>query len=322
MDLRRLRTFVTVAELGSVSKAALRLRVAQSALSRQIIDLEKELELKLFDRVGRRLVLTKEGEQLVENCRGVLGNVALLVEQAHHLRGGDAGLLKVAASPQVIESLLPTFLRGYASKFPDVQVKLSEAVGRDQLTLLERGDVDISIGLLGALRAESHFTSYELPAVEILAACQPSLELGDRAAIEITQLARYPLLLLDSSYVFRKSFDAACRLAGVEPNVVIESRAPHTLLALAEAGHGVAIVQTAVPISRYTLRIVRITHHGKPIRLPMAAIWDKRRTLPRYADDFCKLLGDHMRKVFPIAQPSSDVRGRRHPSKRSQAKTR
>ena len=114
MDLSRLRTFVTVAELGSVSKAALRLRVAQSALSRQIIDLEKELGLKLFDRVGRRLVLTKEGEQLLENCRSVLGNVALLVEQAHLLRGGDTGLLKVAASPQMMESVLPTFLRRYA----------------------------------------------------------------------------------------------------------------------------------------------------------------------------------------------------------------
>ena len=125
------------------------------------------------------------------------------------------------------------------------------------------------------------------------------------SALQITELARYPLLLLDSTYAFRKSFDAACRLAGVEPNVVIESRAPHTLLALAEAGHGVAIVQTAVPIRRYKLGIVRVTHRGKPIRLPMAAIWDKRRTLPRYAEDFCRSLSDHMGNVFPIAQPST-----------------
>jgi DNA-binding transcriptional LysR family regulator len=200
-----------------------------------------------------------------------------------------------------MESVLPLFLRRYASRFPGVQVKLIEAVGRDQLNMLERGDVDISIGLLSAIHAESNFASHQLPAVEILAASLPSLELGDRA-VQITALARYPLLLLDSTYAFRKSFDAACRLAGVEPNVVTESRAPHTLLALAEAGHGVAIVQTAVPIRRYKLRIVRVTHRGKPIRLPMAAIWDKRRTLPRYAEDFCKSLGDHMRKVFPIAQ--------------------
>ena len=55
MDLRHARTFVTVVELGTVSKAALRLRIAQPALSRQIIDLEQELGLQLFDRVGRRL---------------------------------------------------------------------------------------------------------------------------------------------------------------------------------------------------------------------------------------------------------------------------
>ena len=61
MELRRLRTFVTVAELGTVSKAAVRLRITQPALSRQIIELQNELRLRLFDRVGRGLVLTAEG---------------------------------------------------------------------------------------------------------------------------------------------------------------------------------------------------------------------------------------------------------------------
>jgi DNA-binding transcriptional LysR family regulator len=302
MDLKHLRTFVTVAEQGSVSKAALRLRTAQPALSRQIIDLERELGLNLFDRVGRGVVLTREGEQLLGNCRNVLGQVAILGEQALVLRGGDIGLLKVAASPQIIESVLSKLLRRYTQSYPNVKVRLTEAVGRDQLIMLERGDVDISVGLLGAVQSEDRFASHELPAVEILAACHPSLRLGQRGSIDITQLAQFPLLVLDSSYVFRKSFDAACRLAELEPNVIMESRAPHTLLALAESGHGVAIIQTAVPIDRYKLRIVRITHQGKPIRLQMAAIWDKRRTLPRYAEAFCRLLVQHMRSVFPIAR--------------------
>ena len=67
MNLRQALTFLTVAELGTVSKAALRLLVAQPALSRQIIGLEQELGLRLFDRVGRRLLLTGEGEQLIQN---------------------------------------------------------------------------------------------------------------------------------------------------------------------------------------------------------------------------------------------------------------
>jgi len=69
MDLRHLRTFVSVAEQGTVSKAALTLRVAQPALSRQIADLEVELGFKLFDRIRRRLVLTGEGERLLADCR-------------------------------------------------------------------------------------------------------------------------------------------------------------------------------------------------------------------------------------------------------------
>ena len=77
MDLRQLRTVVTVVEQGTVSKAALRLHIAQPALSRQIKDLEQELGLKLFDRVRRRLVLTGEGEQLLGDCRTVLAAVVV-----------------------------------------------------------------------------------------------------------------------------------------------------------------------------------------------------------------------------------------------------
>jgi DNA-binding transcriptional LysR family regulator len=115
----------------------------------------------------------------------------------------------------------------------------------------------------------------------------------------------HPLLLLDSSYMFRKSFDAACQFAGFVPNVAIQSRGPHTLLALAEAGHGVAIIQTAVPIRRYKIRIVRITHRRKPIRLPMAAVWNRGRPLPTYAAELCRLLADHVRTVIPAIPPKS-----------------
>ncbi len=95
MDLRHIRTFVTVAELGTVSKAASRLHVAQPALSRQIANLEDELGLKLFDRVGRRLLLTGEGEQLLSDCRGLLNYARALGERAQVLRRGDVGFLRV-----------------------------------------------------------------------------------------------------------------------------------------------------------------------------------------------------------------------------------
>jgi DNA-binding transcriptional LysR family regulator len=139
MDLKHLRTFVAVAELGTVSKAALRLRIAQPALSRQIIDLEKELGLTLFDRVARRLLLTGEGEQLLGNCRKLLGYASSLTDQAQELRRGDSGVLKVTAGAHMIDSVLSTFLHRYAEHYPNVQVRLIEGIGAQVLAMVERG---------------------------------------------------------------------------------------------------------------------------------------------------------------------------------------
>ncbi|MBK6971936.1 MAG: LysR family transcriptional regulator [Sterolibacteriaceae bacterium] len=306
VDLRHARTFVTVAELGTVSKAAVRLRIAQPALSRQISNLEQELGLKLFDRVGRRLVLTGEGEQLLGDCRGLLSCASAVVERAQLLRRGDTGTLKVAASPQFIEAAMSDFLHRYAQRFPSVQVKLIEAIAwSDTLGMLERGEIHVGQNLLGAVRpGDPRFASLALQVVELLAAYHAPLILGKSGAIEIARLAAYPLLVLDNSFVSRRNFNATCRLAGTEANIVFESRTPHTLLAMAERGHGVAVVPSAVRIDRYPLRIVRVTFRGKPLHEPLAVFWDKRRHMPSYATAFCAMLAEYVREVFPISRPS------------------
>jgi len=303
MNLRHVRTFVTVAEQGTVSKAALRLRVAQPALSRQINELEAELGIRLFDRVRKRLVLTGEGERLLADCRNILGAVDSLGEQARLLRRPDAGILKVAATPQMIDGVFSTFLHRYATRFPNVQIKLSEAVGPDLFAKLERGELQLGISSLQAVPAQDHeFESFPLQPIEFLAAGHASLRLGSAGNIEMAGLAPHPLLLLESSFVVRNTFDAACRLAGLKPQIFIESRTPHTLLALAEAGHGVAIVPSVLPTHRYRLRIARITHQRKPLREPLTVLWDRRRVLPPYAKEFCEFLNAYMREVFPISQ--------------------
>ena len=297
MDLRRIRTFVTVAEQGSVSRAALRLHITQPALSRQIHDFQQELGLKLFERVGRGLVLTSEGEQLLTDCRVLLNGADMLRERAQTLLRGDSGVLNVAASPVQIEAVLSTFLHQFARHYPKVQVRLIEAVGPDILSMLERGDVHLGI-LLHAAQVEGRpFGSHEVPPVELLAARHPLFQAKFGKTVEVRALAAHPLLLLDPGFVVRKTFDAVRRLAKLKPQIVIESRAPSNLLALAEAGHGVAVIPSVVLTHRYKLRIARITHEGKPLREPLSIMWDKRRMLPRYGKEFCELLASHMRKL-------------------------
>jgi DNA-binding transcriptional LysR family regulator len=305
MDLRHARTFVAVAELGTVSKAALRLRTAQPALSRQIIDLERELGLRLFDRVGRRLLLTGEGEQLLEGCRVLLNCATAVKEQAQLLRHGDTGVLKIAGSPQHVESVLSTFLHRYSERYPKVEVRITEGTGSEILKLLEHGEIHLGQNLLHAVKLdERQFGSLALGSVELLAAHHPSLTLGLRRTVEVAHLAGVPLLLMDNGFGFRRAFDAASRMAGLKPVIRFESRSPHTLLALAEAGHGVAIVPSQLQCHRYSLRIAALTYRGRLLREPLTISWDKRRPLPGFATEYCVMLADYMRAIFPITRAS------------------
>src|ERR1700761_2933805 len=305
MNLRQALTFVTVAELGTVSKAALRLRIAQPALSRQIIALEQELGLRLFDRVGRRLLMTGEGEQMIAGCRVLLNCASAVKEQAQLLRHGDRGVLKVAGSPQHIESVLAGFLPRYAERYPNVEVRISEGTGSEIVTLLERGEIHLGQNLLHAVKLdERHFGSLPLGSGEPLAGGPPATPIGQHRSIDIARLAAFPLLLMGGGFGFRRAFDAASRMAGLKPNVVFESRTPHALLALAEAGHGVAIVPSQLQCHRYQLRIVGLTYRGRPPPEPLTSSWHKRRPLPRFATDYCEMLAAYMREIFPVTQPT------------------
>jgi DNA-binding transcriptional LysR family regulator len=311
MDLRHARTFVAVAECGTVSKAAVQLRVAQPALSRQIAALEHQLGLKLFDRVGRVLVLTSAGEQLLQDCRGLLNYVSAVDERAQSLRRGDTGILKVGASPQHIESVLTTFLHRYRARYPNVEVRLIEGAGLQTIAMLERGEIHLCQNLAHIVDpADERFASLPLQHVDLLAASHPSVALAKGQTLDIRGLAPHPLLLLDTTFTVRRSFDAAARLAGLKPNVVIESHTPHTLLALAEAGHGVAVIPSQLRTRRHQLRIVGLTYLGKPVREKMLILWDRRRPLPRYAAAYCEMLAAHVREIFPITRPTPLKGGR------------
>ena len=313
MDLREIRTFVAVASLGTVSKAAETLHITQPALSRQIANLESELGLRLFDRAGRRLLLTSEGAQLLQQCRGLLSYSSALREQAEALKRGDAGMLRVSASPHLIEGLFPDFLREYAKRYPNVQVRLVEVIGPQILEMLERGEIHLAQAVTRALAPDDRrFGAYPLAPMEMLAACHPSMTLGRGGSIEIRALAPHPLLQATDDFAIRRSFDSACRLAGFTPNYVLECRSPHALLAMAQAGHGVAIIPSALRVDRYVLKVLRVLYRGKPLSEPLTIIYDRRRPLPAYAKVFCEMIAAHAKTVFPVkhAEEGRALRGK------------
>jgi LysR family nitrogen assimilation transcriptional regulator len=307
MDLKRLRTFVAVAEHGTISKAAAVLNTTQPALSRQIGSLEQDFGFALFERSGRRLLITPRGEQLLADCRSLLTRAASLAERAQALRRGEIKVLKVAGSALTIEAIFPTFLHFHAERVPGVRVTLIEAETGEHLNMLERGDVHFAINVINHMQVDDNrFAHYALPSFQLVAAAARSLKMDEADAADIRQVCELPLLLLNRSYATRSVFDAACQVAGVRQNIFAESAAPRVLLQLAEAGHGVAIIPSILQRDLGKLRVRRVTYRGDPLLLKLAVLWDRQRTLPGYAQEFSSLLAEHLGDMFPPARRSAD----------------
>lgn len=300
MDLRRIKTFVTVAEHGTVSKAASMLHITQPALSRQISSLEQELGFKLFGRAGRRLVLTSQGQQMVGECHNLLRGAGAIAERAQALRKGEISTIRIVASALTIEGLFPSLVHGSFECARGMKVRLLEAHAADHLGILDRGDADLSINVLNDLRVdEEAFGTYLLWQFHVVAACSPDYEIDETETIDIRKLARYPLLLIDPLFATRAVFDAACRLSDVQPNIIFESISAHALLALAEAGQGIAIVPSVLRLDRWSVRGMRVTQRRQPLRISVGMLWNRHRMLTEQAESCGKMLADQIAKSFP-----------------------
>jgi len=309
MDLRHLHAFVSVVDAGGVGRAVGRLKLSQPALSRQIRALEAALDVRLFDRVGRRVKLTAEGEDLLRRARGLLADAESLRERARALKRGHTGVLRVGATPQAIETLLAGFLPRYWRRHAGVEVHLVEDGGLRLGARLAQGDVHVCITAL----TDARFRWRPLLPLHLLAVLPPSYRRARGTTLEIAELAEAPLLLPRRDFASREWFEAAAQAARLRPRVLLESGAPSMLVALAQAGYGVAVVPSNVRLPVSGLRILPLLQSGAAIGRWVNIAWDARRFLAPYAEHFVDELVSYarrdaatpavVRRAPPLARP-------------------
>jgi DNA-binding transcriptional LysR family regulator len=295
MNLRFLRTFVEIADSAGFARAATRLNLTQSAASRQIQALEDELGLRLFTRTGRSVRLTSEGEDLLMRSRRLLFDADAIGQRASALKTGEVGVLRVGATPQVIENLLADFLLRYRKRHAGVEVHLVEDGGSRLPGRLERGDINVA--LMPA--DENRFSGRILYPMYVLAVFPAGHRLSRCKVLEVVELANEPLLRLTSSFASHGWFESACHVAHIRPRVLLESVAPQTLIALARTGHGVAVVPSPVKIPRSGVRAAVLLHRGVSIGRWTVLAWDSQRFLPPYAVQFAEELVAHCQRGYP-----------------------
>ena len=152
---------------------------------------------------------------------------------------------------------------------------------------------------MGSFVPKSHHQVVSLGSLSVIAwACHAMIR-NPGPTIELTELNKHPLLILTKGFKSREVFDSACSIVQSNPHVVLESGAPHTLLALASAGHGVAILPSSVVVKRDEMRTWNVTSGGARLEFALSAVTDSRRVLPNYARRFITQFGRHIDEEYP-----------------------
>ena len=296
LDLSQLRAFIAVHDTGSVSGAARKVHITQPALSRRINELESTLGVRLFDRTGGRLRLTREGESLLRHSRNVLAEAESFVTHAETLSEGRGRTLAIGTAPMTMQSVIAPVLDRYLREHEGIEVRLIEGGAPALLDRVEKGELHLtlSVPLSGTLE---HRPLFPLRTIAVSSAASG---IPARAkTVRLEDLIGEPLLMLPRGYVHRNAFEAACELIRTRAKIVFESAVPETLLALARIGYGVAVFPSAQPVRDENLRTHVIVYQGHSMGSWMAVNWDPRRFVPDYMQDFIKALTDQARKHSP-----------------------
>src|ERR1700754_3550868 len=240
MDFRQLRTFNTVAELGSLSKASDTLRVAQPALSRQIKLLEHELRVELFTRNGRGMVLTEAGHLLLARTSGIVRQLDQIRDDIQSAKGPPSGQVVLGLVPTVSCVLSARFARRCVEKYPGISLRIVESYSGHIVEWLHRGEMDLAI--LYGRSADLHLNVQSLGRDNIVAVGPRGCGLARKKNVDIGWLLRQRLVLPSHSHGLRALIEHAAAQKKLKLDVQVEADSFRVLTSLVEEGLGYALL--------------------------------------------------------------------------------
>lgn len=240
MNLTQLRYFVRVAEMGSFSKAAIELDVAQPALSRQVRLLETDLRVTLLQRTGRGVLLTDAGKRLYEHAVSILQLVAHAREDLSANRDEATGRIVVGLPPSMGRMLTLPLVDAFKQHLPKARLAIVEGLSAHIVEWISTGRVDL--GLVHNPDAN--------PAIETIHVLDEPLCLVSAAKgparrpppLHFAELVTLPLVVPEHSHAIRKLLETQAALAGLKLNIAYEVSSVSSILELVRSGHGHAVL--------------------------------------------------------------------------------
>ncbi|WP_264045374.1 LysR family transcriptional regulator [Methylobacterium flocculans] len=260
MQMSGLRYFLAVARTGSIASASTQLNVAASAISRQIANLEAELDCVLFERRPRGMVPSPAGELLATHAHQTLIRAEQVAAEIQGLQGLARGLIRIATSEGFALDLLPNAIAEFHGDYPGIRFEVQMLPPAQVTHVVAAGDADI--GVTFALAPSSLVTVAYDNAVEMVALSAPDHPLARRPSIQLSDLTAFPIAVPTLDTTARRVFDAACQAEGIIIEPTLTANILSALLPFVRRTRGIALmsalsVQTPVRLGELVCIPVR-----------------------------------------------------------------
>lgn len=293
IDGRRLHYFITVADQGSLGRAAEVLHIAQPALTRQIRLLEDAVGTQLMQRTTRGMVLTAAGQAYYQSARRLIEDAAAAKKHAIHTAHGHRGLLRIGFSeiyawhPQVLEAL-----RTYRTSSPDVTFTVEATLSGVVTQRVLEGHLDLALAYVGELSAENPLASRHWMTDTYLLAVHEASPMAKKPPKKLAELAKEDFIFFrrDQSPLLHDLMIHHFRERNFSPHITQEATSHNTALGLTAAGLGCTVIPRSVAEQRLPQGVCLVSVPDLNVRMPVHLIWRRDQDTPviqRFADLLC-----------------------------------
>jgi len=300
MEIQQLKGFYYSVKLGSLTKAAEKMSVTQSAVSQQIKSLEDELRIKLFSRIGPRKDITPDGKLFFDLITPLIQKIDTLKTTFEDMKGNQKGLLTIAATTVMIMNSLPNLIKNFIKKYPAVKLIILERRWNEIVSLAQSGEIDFGIAPITAIPPDlSYIKLNPIDRVLITSLNHP---LSKKKHVTPKDIAQYPMITYEKGLVHRDEFDRVFEKSNLNIEIVMEATNAETITRYVEMGIGVAIIpKITLPSSssRHLEAISVSKYFGKS---QYGIILKKGKYITSWAKNFLLLLNPSIENLLYVSK--------------------
>ncbi|MFF2481574.1 LysR family transcriptional regulator [Paenibacillus sp. NPDC058071] len=297
MELRQLYYFVKVAKKEHVTQAAEELHVAQSAVSRQIHQLEEELGVKLFLQKGRNLQLTPVGQLFLKRAEVILADLERMVVEIHEFLDPERGEIRLGFPHSLGVSLIPQVVAAFRKKHPNVKFRFKQGMYPTLIRDMVQGEIDLAF--ISPFPDEHDQVSGQvLLTEELYAILPPGHRLSNKERIDLADLKDETFVLFSEGYSLRPIVWEACLKAGFTPKIGFEGEETETIRGLVAAGMGVSLLPEMALHHGGALQPAKIRVENPKVTRTIGIIHRSGEKLPLVAKVFHGFLTNHFNDIM------------------------